>query len=874
MLNWLLKTFAPARTTPAATAKTSPKTPPPAAAPAVPKPPKPVVDWAPSLQAARGDDTALLALAQNADVLAVKLQAVEALASEDALRQAERLFRNHDRKVHRLAKQRLEAAVATREARAHADALLARTQALLAGAEVPANHLVALDRDWAALPAASLDAAQRDQFTALRAQLDAQVRQQAEQLRQQQRQWQLWQAEVQQRLASWPGELQTLAAQGDPAAIEPLLATAQALQATRPTHARTDPLDQALANALQSAQQRQASMALAPAPEPTEAPPASPELAEPAPAAPAPRPPKAPKLSPARQEEAAALLSQAETALAEGHVGPAQQHLQALERSVAAEPGAHLPGTLRHRQQALWAELNRLKGWQRWGGDRARDDLAAEAEALAALVPAAPAPASAEAPADASPDRAPGAAPDAAVLATAEPVTSPAADGPARLPKLNLKSHADAIRQLRQRWKELDRAGGPASAAQWQRFDSALQTAYLPVAAQQAQVQAERQANLATREALLATLDQWPLPSGEDGVGPAAWRDTLRELDRFQQAWRQLGPLEHTVPADARPTLQQRLQTSLARLEQPLDAARRQAAAQREPLIAQAETLASARLPLPEALRQVRDLQAAWQEAARQIPLARAAEAALWARFKAATDQVYAQREAQFAEREAAQATGVAEREALLRRLGEVAADATAADITRTLAEVDAAWRQASELPRAVAAPLEAQLRAAREPLQQRLAQAKQQRWQAQRTALAARLAQCEAREDSTETAHAEAQWATTAPLPKAWEQALAQRWQRPVQAGPLAAAEVDAALLQLEVAWDLPSAPEWQEARRQLKLQGLKQALEARQASAPQAAEGHWLAMLKQSGLSPAQRARLAAVVAALPAELASRKD
>lgn len=959
MLNWLYKTFAPARKTPAE-APLKPKTA--AAAPPAPKPPRPSVDWTPQLQAAQGNDEALLALAQATDALAVKLQAVEALASEDALKQAERLFRNHDRKVHRLAKQRLEAAVATREARTQADALLARTQALLTEAEVPANHLVMLDRDWAALPSASLAPAQREQFNALRAQLGTQVRERAEALRQAQRQNQQWLADAQQQLQGWPAALRQVADHGGCGELDALLPPLQSLQATLPPTAEAGALAAKLASALATAATLRARLAWleAEAAQPAAAAPVSdtpaldaetptvtgaePALAAPplpsAPTAPAdapaaatapqpawdslpslpdaalmqalqqrharlrppaparaasapaparekaPRPPKAPPMDAAQLASLEALMAQAEAALAEGHVGPAQQPLQAFDNALAAQPGAPLPGPLRQRQQALKAELARLKGWQRWGGDRARDDLAAEAEALAALVPAPAAQAVSEAEsADPGSDNPPSAnaAPAAAnETPTPAPTTPPAPAAP--LPKLNLKTHADAIRQLRQRWKELDRAGAAASAAQWQRFDNALQTAYGPVAAQQAQLQAERQQNLAHREALLATLDQWALPlagegDGDDGTAtqlaahPAAWRDTLRELDRFQQAWRQLGPVEHTVPADARAALQQRLQASLARVEQPLDAVRRQAAAQREPLIAQAEALAAARLALPEALRQVRDLQAAWQDAARQIPLARAAEAALWARFKAATDQVYAQREAQFAEREAAQATGVAEREALLQRLAEVAADATATDITRTLAEVDTAWRQASELPRAVAAPLDAQLRAAREPLQQRLAQASQRRWQAQRDALAARLALCEAREDGIAPEEAEAQWDATSPLPKAWQQALAQRWQQPAQTGPLAAADVDAALLQLEMAWDLPTAPEWQEARRQLKLQGLKQALEARQASAPQAAEAHWLALLKQAGLSPAQRARLAAVVAALPAELAGSK-
>ena len=64
-----------------------------------------------ALQTALGDDAALLRLAQSAVPLDTKLAAVQAINGETALQQAERDFRSHDRKVHRLAKQRLQSAV-------------------------------------------------------------------------------------------------------------------------------------------------------------------------------------------------------------------------------------------------------------------------------------------------------------------------------------------------------------------------------------------------------------------------------------------------------------------------------------------------------------------------------------------------------------------------------------------------------------------------------------------------------------------------------------------------------------------------------------------------------------------------------------------
>jgi hypothetical protein len=76
------------------------------------------------LQAALGDDDALLALASERAPLDVKLAAVGAIAGEAALKRAESEFRDHDRRVHRLAKQRHAMAVAQRETRARAAAVI------------------------------------------------------------------------------------------------------------------------------------------------------------------------------------------------------------------------------------------------------------------------------------------------------------------------------------------------------------------------------------------------------------------------------------------------------------------------------------------------------------------------------------------------------------------------------------------------------------------------------------------------------------------------------------------------------------------------------------------------------------------------------
>ena len=542
MLNWFFKKRggADAPTAPVAAARQPPEGGAIAASAKARPAAAPEADWSARLRAATGDDALLLQVAQSATQLAIKIAAVEALASEGALRQAERAFRSHDRKVHRLAKQRLETAVAQREARARAETLLQRTTALTGEAEVPINHLVELDRDWQALPADLLEPDQRERFAAQRARLDTVLRERGDEQQRVRR----WTAEAERLLPEFRHAVAEAADHGVSADVGPRTQALIALRASRPDGPATAALDAALVQALQAAAGIEARLAwldaqLSPAadavpaaaPDPvaaaTETPPdgAAAEGAGPDPALPAQRwdelpplpddelarilderharwlrarrparpaaavapPAAAPRTPrPASAEapgtelrlELEALLQQAEAALAEGQLGNLRQHLQAIDAALARCNPAALPEAWRTRHQALRAEGARLKGWQQWGGARARDDLTAEAEELARQTQAA---------------------------------VDPAADD---APKLNLQRHAEGIQALRTRWKELDRLGAAASQALWQRFDAALQTAYQPLAAQHAARQAARQENLAAREALLAGLEALPVPEG------------------------------------------------------------------------------------------------------------------------------------------------------------------------------------------------------------------------------------------------------------------------------------------------------------------------------------------------------------------------
>jgi hypothetical protein len=839
MLGWMFKKQNPNDTAPAA-----------AMPAAVPTPaPVSVVDWPAMLQAALGDDEALLALARESAPVETKLAAVEALAGEAALKLAELEFRSHDRRVHRLAKQRLQAKVSTREARAEADGLIAAAQALTGEALIPANRLVELDRAWNALDLALLEPRQHDDFTAARTQLTTLMRERGDAVQRLER----WTQEARKTLTEGRAA-QAAAAAGD---REPhdVVASGEAMQAlldSMPDPASSEALREALGHALQEGLRLVGKLAalddlLKPS---TTDPQAAlqrwqslPPLADAAlnetlerrvtqwqqardderqaRRAERTEQAKAGKRA-ARHEQAgamAALIDQAEAALASGQLADIPRQLAALdERAHGGTPDAALAA----RIERLQSEYARLKGWQQWGGGRARDELVAQAEALA----------------------------------VAEPGTLDV--------KLSLRQRAEIIDDMRARWKELDRLGGATSRALWQRFEAALKTAYEPVAAQAAAQRAAREQNLLARTQLIDALDAVVLPEDAAPDGPAL----AQALGHFQAEWRKLGPIEHTVPRAARDGLVERMNAAVARLEAPLQGLRRGAQARREQLVARAKALA-AEAASPQArdvMRRARELQAEWREAAQALPLARAAENALWTEFKTANDAVFSARDALANARDAEFKDHAAERIALIERLEAIGEQTPPAELKRTLAEVDAQWLRAGPAPRGEAAALDARMRSARDAARQSLSGFAQRQWQAVCDALVAKLALCEEVEGGADAAAVKDRWPAQPALPAAWERALAERvgWVAPGRGA--VTASTDELLLRLEAALTLPSPPAFEAARRDLKLQAMKAALEGRGTPVPPlGTEQLLVALLGRAALDAAQRERWHAILAAV---------
>lgn len=831
--------------------------------------------WHERIQAAAGVEPQLLQILHEAPTVALKLDALHALKQEESYRQALHDVRDQDKRLYRAAKTLWETSRGRRIATEEANGLIAAARALLEQSLVPVNRVVELDRAWAALDGSLVDAALAAEFAALSMELGAKVRARGEHVQALNR----WLGAIDGATAS----LQTLlpgVAQGatPPADLESLAVALLELAQNVPDAAdprcieKTDAANRLLALASSVVERAKFLQALPAAGSADEAAekalieqwrgyPDIPEgelhtvlaerFADWRNADTQHRQQEHETLTTQQREKRAEQNRQrveaiqrdieaAETAHAGGHVGDLTRLLGTIDQALKRGP---VNATLTRRIEVLRAEQRRLHDWQRWSGGQGREQLVSEAQALA--------------------QEAAG--------------------------KINLKTHADAINKLRERWKELDKLGGASRQAVWLAFDAALETAYAPVAAQLEKLRIARNENLAAREAVIAGLAQAAgkyFPAAPEGSAPATpdWRAVAHSLEESQTAWRKLGPVEHTVPRKAlqgENAVTKRYAAAVQALEAPLKQQYGDARARREQLIAAARELAASDVMARDVVDKVRKIQSQWQNVAKSQPLPRRDENALWTGFKAATDGIFAARDAARAAAEAAVNAQQQARVEIIERVAALARAATAAEIRRGMADADTAWRAAPEVPKPQAAKLDARYRAARDAASKRIGELAARAAQARYDVLLEATALCAEREtlqdagtaDDAQNAALQARWDAIDGLPDAWRARMAARFDGNATTAPTpksaktAPASLEDVLLNLEVACGIDSPTEFQAARQMLKIRALKNAMEGRQTATTTPADiERWLL---DAAATPrpndAARERLARIIAAV---------
>ena len=442
-------------------------------------------------------------------------------------------------------------------------------------------------------------------------------------------------------------------------------------------------------------------------------------------------------------------LAAMESALEQGSLHSAADHDKALKDSKGGKLSPAQADRLAHAR----AELKRLSDWARWGGNVSREELIKAVEQLSTQ----------------------------------------------SLPMAEL---AKKVGSMRERWKALDTLSGAAPKSLWERFDAACTAAYAPAAAHFKQLAEERHSNAAKAQALIDEAQAQAArivrsneadanPASSDGSPEAAvdWKQMAATVQRLRLAWSHLGAIDRKD----KKRLDQQFSDALNIMQKPLEQQRKAEVGHREALIDQVSALD----PLERgALDALRAAQERWQELARALPLERKAEQAMWHRFRAACDAVFARRKetanAADAERRAHQAA----KDAISARLEQAAADMSDskadlkpdANAARSLLrEAASEWHAIGAVPRAQEAKVEQRYHAAVAAIEAKIDAVKRAADIAQASALRDKLRLCQQLESALADSQADAanataeqfksRWAALPALPGAWERALKTRF-------------------------------------------------------------------------------------------------
>lgn len=770
-----------------------------------------------------GDETRAVEFILQADFSELRLAAAEQVHSRAALERVHAAMRNTDRRVAKLMQSRLDAIRHHDAELARGQATLEQARALLQDQLLTPNHVAELDRKWAVIAAPELG----DEFAAVRARLGARLEAQV----------QLQRAMIDRLAALRALDTAGLNAAELAARLDAMQQEQNAAMAA-PEHAslpRALPAEFAAEHARLSAslatlEQQQAALAAREAAlAEWQAQPVTelqadklrqawqklPALPQGAAAAalqerfdallgtlpqPAPRQPAKPiPPSPARDTAAQAAKAPAkgadqgfidtmdalEAALQQGSLGTAAELDKALKETKGK--GMRLSAAQADRLSHLRAELKRLSDWARWGGNVSREELIKTVETLSTQ----------------------------------------------SLPMAEL---AKKVGSMRERWKALDSLSGAAPKSLWERFDHACTVAYAPAAAHFKHLADERHTNAARGEALVAEAQAEiaRLESGE-----ADWKHVAGTVQRLRLAWSHLGAIDRKD----KKRLDQQFAAALTTLQGPLEEQRKAEVAGREQLI---DEVAGIDPHDRHAVDRLRDIQARWQEHARALPLERKAEQALWQRFRAACDELFAQRKESSHAADVERRAHEAAKEAITARLEAAAPDATPATAGKLLREAAAEWHAIGPVPRAHEARVEKRYHEAVAKVQHHADLARRAAGLVLAGALRDKLRACQELEDALAqpdqtvvAADWRARWAALLPAGPEYDPVLDARFEAALnavdgdRAGYARLLEANRAtllqeLLRQEVAAGIDSGAEFARERLKLQVEALQSTLKA----------------------------------------------
>lgn len=276
-------------------------------------------------------------------------------------------------------------------------------------------------------------------------------------------------------------------------------------------------------------------------------------------------------------------LEALEKEVTEGH-GKASAGAATALRDALKTHGRHFDPALDARVHQALTAAGEMEGWQRWRADQLRQELLTQAEALL---------------------------------------------GPDKKPAMGGRKMQEALRQLREAWKQTDQGGLPNHAL-WKKFDAACTEAYKSVQAWLEQVKQENAAQKSQRLLLIEEVKAWTVAHAEG----SDWRAQVREIHQFSERWRGAGHLSEKAYAELQPQWKATIHAAAGRLE----AAQKESTQRRHALIEEAKALGAAPQLRIDA---VKALQQRWQQEAQAVPLDRKTEQKLWEVFRKPIDEAF-----------------------------------------------------------------------------------------------------------------------------------------------------------------------------------------------------------------------------------------
>ncbi len=325
------------------------------------------------------------------------------------------------------------------------------------------------------------------------------------------------------------------------------------------------------------------------------------------------------------------LLAKLEHELAEGH-GKASVGAANAVRAALKEHGGNIGDRLDAAAQHALGAAGELEGWQRWRANQIREELTAHAQALVAK-------------------------------------------------PLGGRKQQEAVRNLRDAWKQTDQGGVP-NHGMWKRFDDACNEAYKLVEAWLEKVKAEEGANKAQRLALIEQINAWTLANS----ARTDWKEVNRELFNISDHWRNGGHVGEKTFAELQPLYKAAIKAAHA----PLEAAQAASLTLRHAMIEEAKVLGAAPMMRIDA---VKSLQQRWQHEAQAVPIDRKQEQKLWDAFRSPIDEAFNRKGAE--REQAAAATSVHDKAVLeaVKALDAANASGDAGKIRSAIAALEAAAR-------------------------------------------------------------------------------------------------------------------------------------------------------------------------------------